>query len=82
MRLVLQADLSDQTDGAAWQRNLHQLRVFISALSNAKKAVPSFELGDLALARARHLIPLLAKNIPELAIVLEPFWHVLALFPR
>ncbi|KAJ6463513.1 hypothetical protein C8R45DRAFT_1177377 [Mycena sanguinolenta] len=73
VRLVLQADLSDQTDGAAWQRNLHQLRVFISALSNAKKAVPSFELGDLALARARHLIPLLAKNIPELAIVLEPF---------
>ncbi|KAF7369833.1 hypothetical protein MVEN_00316200 [Mycena venus] len=73
VRLVLQADLSDQSDGAAWQRILHQLRVFISALSNAKKSVPSFELGDLALARARHLIPLLAKNIPELAIALEPF---------
>ncbi|KAJ7452081.1 hypothetical protein B0H11DRAFT_2068066 [Mycena galericulata] len=73
VRLVLQADLSDQSDGAAWQRILHQLRIFISALSSAKKSVPSFELGDLALARARHLIPLLAKNIPELAIALEPF---------
>ncbi|KAJ7699360.1 hypothetical protein B0H17DRAFT_1328336 [Mycena rosella] len=79
VRLVLQADLSDQSDGAAWQRILHQLRIFISALSNAKRAVPSFELGDLALARARHLIPLLARNIPELAIALEPFWQV---FPR
>ncbi|KAJ7153473.1 hypothetical protein C8R43DRAFT_1002136 [Mycena crocata] len=73
VRLVLQADLADQSDGAAWQRILHQLRIFISALSNAKRSVPSFELGDLALARARHLIPLLAKNIPELAIALEPF---------
>ncbi|KAJ7858628.1 hypothetical protein B0H14DRAFT_2748258 [Mycena olivaceomarginata] len=73
VRLVLQADLSDQADGAPWQRVLHQLRVFISALSNVKKSVPSFELGDLALARARQLIPLLAKNIPELAIALEPF---------
>ncbi|KAJ7756309.1 hypothetical protein B0H16DRAFT_697208 [Mycena metata] len=73
VRLVLQADLTDQSDGAAWQRILHQLRVFISALSTAKRAVPAFELGDLALARARHLIPLLAKNIPELAIALEPF---------
>jgi hypothetical protein len=78
VRLVLQADLSDQADGAPWQRILHQLRVFISALSNVKKSVPSFELGDLALARARQLIPLLAKNIPELAIALEPFWHVVA----
>lgn len=76
VRLVLQADLTDQSDAAAWQRILHQLRIFISTLSNAKKSVPSFELGDLALARARHLIPLLAKNIPELAIALEPFWHV------
>ncbi|KAJ6493925.1 hypothetical protein C8R47DRAFT_1117814 [Mycena vitilis] len=76
VRLVLQADLSDQSEGAAWQRILHQLRIFISALSNAKKSVPSFELGDLALARARHLIPLLAKNIPELSIALEPFWRV------
>ncbi|KAJ7730660.1 hypothetical protein DFH07DRAFT_1065926 [Mycena maculata] len=77
VRLVLQADLADQSDGAAWQRVLHQLRIFISALSNAKKSVPSFELGDLALARARHLIPLLAKNIPALAMALEPFWQVL-----
>ncbi|KAJ7146156.1 hypothetical protein C8R44DRAFT_973017 [Mycena epipterygia] len=76
VRLVLQADLSDQSEGAAWQRILHQLRIFISALSNAKKSVPSFELGDLALARAKHLIPLLAKNIPELSIALEPFWQV------
>jgi hypothetical protein len=81
VRLVLQADLTDQSDAAAWQRILHQLRIFISTLSNAKKSVPSFELGDLALARARHLIPLLAKNIPELAIALEPFWHVFT-FPR
>ncbi|KAF7319969.1 hypothetical protein MKEN_00780800 [Mycena kentingensis (nom. inval.)] len=73
LRLVLQTDLSDQSDGAPWQRILHQLRIFITALSNAKKLVPSFELGDLALARARHLIPLLAKNIPELSIALEPF---------
>ncbi|KAJ7161022.1 hypothetical protein C8R46DRAFT_1106262 [Mycena filopes] len=45
VRLVLQADLTDQSDGASWQRILHQLRVFISALSTAKRAVPSFELG-------------------------------------
>ncbi|KAJ7607326.1 hypothetical protein FB45DRAFT_948074 [Roridomyces roridus] len=81
VRLVLMADLSDQSDGAAWQRVIHQLRVFISALSNAKRSVPSFELGDLALARARHLIPLLAKNIPELSLALEPFWHVLSVEP-
>ncbi|KAJ6539921.1 hypothetical protein B0H10DRAFT_2394097 [Mycena sp. CBHHK59/15] len=80
VRLVLQADLSDQSDAAVWQRTLHQLRIFISALSNAKRTVPSFELGDLALARARHLIPLLAKNIPELAIALEPFWQVFSHF--
>ncbi|KAJ7058013.1 hypothetical protein C8F01DRAFT_304181 [Mycena amicta] len=74
LRLVLQADLTDQSDGAPWQRILHQLRIFISALSDARKSVPSFELGDLALARARHLIPLLAKNIPALSIALEPFF--------
>ncbi|KAJ7222409.1 hypothetical protein GGX14DRAFT_540400 [Mycena pura] len=73
VRIVLQADHTDQSDTAALPRVLHQLRVFVSALSHAKKSVPSFELGDLALARARHLIPHLAKNIPELAIALEPF---------
>ncbi|KAJ7271058.1 hypothetical protein C8J57DRAFT_1320565 [Mycena rebaudengoi] len=73
VRLVLQADLTDQSDAAAWQRTIHLLRVFISALSDAKRSLPSFELGDLALLRARHLIPLLAKNVPELAIALEPF---------
>ncbi|KAK7055483.1 hypothetical protein R3P38DRAFT_1357657 [Favolaschia claudopus] len=73
VRLVLQTDITDQSDQAFWQRILHQLRIFVSSLSNAKKSVPAFELGDLALARARHLIPLLARNIPELSIVLEPF---------
>ncbi|KAF7292399.1 hypothetical protein HMN09_01224000 [Mycena chlorophos] len=74
IRLVLSADPSDQSDGAPWQRILHLLRIFISALSEAKKSVPSFELGDLALARARHLIPLLAKNSPALSMALEPLF--------
>ncbi|KIY50592.1 hypothetical protein FISHEDRAFT_71632 [Fistulina hepatica ATCC 64428] len=73
IRLVLQSDINDQSDNAVWQRALHQLHVFIAALSNAKHAVPSFELADLALARARHLIPQLTQRIPELEVVLAPF---------
>ncbi|CAK5271368.1 unnamed protein product, partial [Mycena citricolor] len=71
IRLVLQADPSDHSDGAR-HRILHLLRVFIFSLSEARQTVPAFELADLALARARHLLPLLAKNTPEFALALDP----------
>lgn len=78
IRLTLQSDLNDQSDTAAWQRSVHQLHIFIQVLVRCKRTVRSFELGDLALARAKHLIPLLTQRIPELAVVMEPFEYVQA----
>ena len=70
-RLTIDADRSSQADDAVWQLALFALRRLISKLSDARQTA-AFDPADLALSRAYYFIPLLAKEAPEFAVVLEP----------
>ncbi|KAL8279059.1 hypothetical protein RQP46_008517 [Phenoliferia psychrophenolica] len=71
VRLTLQSDRQDQATDAVWQLAVFTLRRFISALSDASRE-NAWDVADLALSRALYFVPLLAKQAPEFAVVLEP----------
>lgn len=71
VRLTLQSDRTAQQDDAIWQVALFTLRRLLSTLSQARHD-SAWDPADLALSRAHYFVPLLARQAPEFAVVLEP----------
>lgn len=71
VRLTIQADRTDRSENSVWTRTLRALRRFLTLLADAQRD-HAWDIADLAIARARDIVPLLMQQIPELESVLQP----------